>query len=100
MTEDEATFGLTPEARYFIEQAAERAATKAVEKLTAGDCPFRCDQLADVKATLYGDGHPGIKDRVTTIEEQVSSLVWQSRLIGAASVTSIIGLIVSLATGL
>mgnify|MGYP001418055639 FL=1 len=86
MTETEPTFGLSPEARYYIEQAAEAAATKAVEKLTSGDCPFRCEDIAGVKATLYGsDGKSGITKDVALLEARVGSLLWWNRAtVGAA----------------
>lgn len=86
MSDDEPSFGLTPEARYFIEQAAEAAASKAVEKLTSGDCPFHCDQLAGVKATLYGaNGKSGLTKDVTLLEAKVGSLLWWNRAtVGAA----------------
>lgn len=95
-------FGLTPEARYYIDTAAEKAATAAVGKFVGHPCPFECKDVGELKDTLYGregskDG--GVKGRTITLEEQVSTLVWQTRLVAAATVTSIVGLIVSLAVG-
>ena len=86
MSESQPTFGLSPEARYYIEQAAEAAASRAVEKLASGDCPFRCDQRAGVKATLYGsDGKSGITKDVALLEARVGSLLWWNRAtVGAA----------------
>jgi len=58
MSESQPTFGLSPEARYYIEQAAEAAASRAVEKMTAGDCPFHYDVDSSVLSLTVGE-EPG-----------------------------------------
>ena len=62
-------------------------------------CPRPCERVAELEAAEYGNGAPGTKTRVTTLEEQVAALVWQTRLIAGGTVTAIAGLIVSIATG-
>lgn len=97
MSEPEPTFGLSPEARYYIDQAAESAATKAVEKLTSGDCPFHCEDISGVKATLYGaNGRSGITRDVARIEEQVGGLVWWNRATIVAALSAVAAVIASL----
>jgi len=97
MDDRDATFGLSPEARYYIDKAAEAAATKAVEKPAAGDCPFDCGELRGVKATLYGmNGKSGLTRDVTRIEEQVSGLVWWNRATIVAALSAVAAVIASL----
>ena len=95
-------FGLTPEARYYIDTAAEKAATAAVRKFIGQPCPFECKDVGELKDALYGpegsrDG--GVKGRTITLEEQVSTLVWQTRLVAAATISSMIGLVISITLG-
>lgn len=97
MSESQPTFGLSPEARYYIEQAAEAAASRAVEKMTAGDCPFHCDDITGVKATLYGaNGKSGLTCDVAHLEEQVSGLVWWNRATIVAALSAVAAVIASL----
>jgi len=94
---DRQLFGLTAEQRYFIEQTAEAAAEKAVDKLVAKECPHDCKDVKGVKATLYGDdGKSGLCGEHATVKEQVANLVWQTRLIAGATVGSIVALIAQL----
>lgn len=94
---DAELFGLTAEQRFYIDTAAERAAQMAVAKLVSQECPHDCRDIAGVRATLYGDdGKSGLCSEHATIQEQVSNLVWQTRLIAGATVGAIIGLIAQL----
>ncbi len=93
---DTELFGLTAEQRFYIDTAAEKAAEKAVAKLLAQDCPHDCKDVSGVKTTLYGDdGKSGLCGEFGTVKEQVGNLVWQTRVIAAAVVTSIVGLVAS-----
>ena len=94
MSED--LFGLTVEARYYIDTAAEKAATKAAEetvaKLAERPCGFDCEDMAGVRATVYGNGADGLKTRVTRLEEQLEDVVWMKR----ASLVAVFGAVGSL----
>ncbi len=59
-------------------------------------CPRPCERTERLERIVSGNGASGLSGRVVTLEEQVASLVWQTRLVAAASVSAVIGLIVSL----
>lgn len=80
MTEE--LFGLTPEARYYIDAAAEKAAEAAVAKFVGNPCPFECRDVGSLKRTVYGaaeDGVVGMDERMNRLEAfeaRVTRLTW------------------------
>jgi len=98
MSADDQIPGFTAEQAWVINTIAEKAATKAADKavaaLTTRPCPFACEDMTDVKETLYGAD--GIKSRVTTLEEQVANLVWLSRSALGAAIVAAVAAIASL----
>jgi hypothetical protein len=52
--------------------------------------------MADVRATVYGNGTPGLKVRVTRLEERVGNLIWWNRATIVAALGAIGAIIVSL----
>ena len=92
--------GLTRQGEMVLRLVVREEVQKGV-KLALADpiCPRPCERVKNLEEATYGDGRPGVLSRVVTIEEQVSSLVWQTRLIAAATVTAIVGLLIALVTG-
>ena len=64
-------------------------------------CPRPCERVADLETATYGNGGEsgGLKGRVTTLEEQVGSLVWWNRATIAASLSAVGALIANLVKG-
>jgi len=93
--------GFTPEQAWVINTLQERVATKAAEKavaaLTDKPCPFDCEDVAELKSSIYGDGATGIKTMVTRHDERIASLVWWNRATIAATLTTMGAFLVSLA---
>ena len=72
--------GFTPEQSWVIRTVAREAAREVVAEFSRGKaCPFDCEDVANLKVTVYGDGEDGLKSTVTTMKEQVGSLVWWNR---------------------
>ncbi len=89
--------GFTPEQAYILDSVAERAARRVLDDFKkAGGCPFACDDMADVKSTVYGNGHDGLKTRVTRLESEMQDVVWTKRASLAAALSAAGALIVSL----
>lgn len=91
------TFGLSDEARFYIDTAAEKAATEAVRLAFANRaCPRDCERVSDLEAATYGNGTGGLKHRVTVLETQMEDVVWAKRASLAAAIAAAGSLIVSL----
>lgn len=68
--------------------------------LSGPACPRPCERVADLEAATYGnDDRGGLKSRVTTLEEQVGSIVWWMRVTIAASLSAVGAVIVNIVKG-
>jgi hypothetical protein len=62
-------------------------------------CPRPCDRVEGVETVVYGNGAPGLKGRVGTLEEQVGNLVWLSRTAIGTAVASGVAAVLSVILG-
>lgn len=91
------TFGLSDEARFYIDTAAEKAATEAVRlAFLSPNCPRDCERVKDLEAATYGNGNSGLKHRVTVLETQMEDVIWAKRASIGAAIAAIGSLVVSL----
>ncbi len=94
--------GLTPQGERVLRMVVREEVTAGIKDALANPaCPRPCERVADLETATYGngDGRGGIKGRVTTLEEQVGSLVWWNRATIAASLSAVGALIVNLVKG-
>lgn len=89
--------GFTPEQGYILDSVAERAARRVLDDLKkSGGCPFDCDDVSGLKTAVYGNGHDGLKTRVTRLESEMQDVVWTKRASVAAALSAAGALLVSL----
>ena len=79
---------------FVIRTVAREAAREAVAELAGQHCPFDCQDVKDLKKTVYGNGDRGLKMRMTTLEGQVADLLWWNRAALGAAVASFVSLII------
>jgi hypothetical protein len=88
--------GFTDEQAWALRTVARQAAEETVAKLAERPCGFDCGDMADVKATVYGNGSSGLKTRVTRLEEQLEDVLWLKRASLVAAFGAVGSLVVSL----
>lgn len=79
--------GFTDEQAWALRTVAKEAARETVAELSSKPCGFDCEDMRDVRTTLYG--RDGIKSRVVVLEGETSDLVWYKR----ASILTALGAI-------
>jgi hypothetical protein len=83
MSDEERLAGLTKEQRWYIDRAAEEAATRAVDKfsqqLTKRPFPL-CSDIEDVKAAVFGSTERGIVGLDAQTKANVDAIASMRRL--------------------
>ena len=69
-------FGLTPEARYYIYQAAKAV----VDELRKENCPFPCPRMEAVETAVFGRTETGVVGLDMQVRENTASLASLRRL--------------------
>jgi hypothetical protein len=93
MTDDGPIPGFTAPQSWVIRTVASESARLAIDELAGKPCPFACADVAELKAVTYGDGTPGLKSRVVTLEVQTADLIWYKR----ATIVAALGLAADIA---
>jgi len=86
--------GFDADQSWVIRSVAREAAREAITELAGRACPFDCEDVRDLKKTVYGNGDRGLKMRMTTLEGQVADLLWWNRAALGAAVASFISLVI------
>jgi len=93
VTDDGPIPGFTAEQSWVIRTVASESARLAIAELEGKPCPFACKDVTELKATTYGDGTPGLKSRLITLEVQTADLIWYKR----ATIVAALGLAANIA---
>ena len=88
--------GFTPEQSWALRTVARQAAQETVAELATRSCPAACEDMAAVKATLFGAterGIVGIDARMDTAEGTLATIRRLTWLVVGAVVVSLISLV-------
>lgn len=83
--------GFTDEQSWALRAVARETAREMVEQFSEKPCGFDCEDMKDVKATLYGQD--GLKTTVTRHDEQLIELVWLKRAVLGEIVAIVVTLV-------
>ena len=91
----------TPQQVWVLDVVAERAANKAVERLTQRDCPLSCPRMDAISKFCFGkaeDNVPGLDVRVPAAEAAIAtvqeSITWLKRTLAGALAAGGVALVV------
>lgn len=89
--------GFSAEQSMALRMVARQTAEEMIAQLESKPCGFDCQDMAEVRRTLYGaSDNDGLKTAVTKIQKYVDSLVWWYRGLVVAVVSSWIAMLIAL----
>ena len=88
--------GFTAAQSWTIRTIAYESARLAIAELEDKRCPFACEDMAGLRATIYGNGKNGLKTIVTRHDERIAHLLWWNGVTIVASLSTIGALVVAL----